>query len=238
MQKVKVDTKKKEPKLSSADKLRKRVQEEKAAKQESETQSWWLKHLGAMSSMSVTQQATYLKALFQNKRSEEPSVRLEMQLYQLHLEFMQWINDADRESDVVRDQRTVAIVRLVKDICDGTQLNPIAAKLLKTAFHVVGFDEYIPAIIEKIETEADKRLSFKPVKLVSSRTKESHYPYMRIQEDPVLWQLRLFGQFMDRSMDGLPDRRVSFIPDAWQRKVLDGIDSNHSLLVVGTCSCR
>ncbi len=238
MQKVKADVKKKEPKLSSVDKLRKKVQEEKAAKQESETQSWWLERLGAMSSMSVTQQATYLKALFQNKRSEEPSVRLEMQLHQLHLEFMQWINDADRESDVVRDQRTVAIVRLVKDICDGTPLNPTAAKMLKTAFHVVGFDEYIPAIVEKIETEADKRLSFKPVKLVSSRTKESQYPYMRIQEDPILWQLRLFGQFMDRSMDGLPDRRVSFIPDAWQRKVLDGIDSNHSLLVVGTCPCR
>lgn len=233
-----MDTKKKESKLSSADKLRKRVQEEKAAKQESETQSWWLERLGAMSSMSIAQQAAYLQALFQNKRSEEPSVGLEMQLYQLHLEFLQWIDDADRESDAVRDQRTVAIVRLARDICDGTQLNPIAAKFLKTAFHVVGLDEYIPAIVEKIETETDKRLSFKPAKLVSSRTKESYYPYMRIQEDPVLWQLRLFGQFMDRSMDGSPDHRVSFIPDAWQKKVLDSIDSNHSLLVVGTCPCR
>jgi len=34
-------------------------------------------------------------------------------------------------------------------------------------------------------------------------------------------------------MDSSPDRRVSFEPDAWQRRVLDGIDQNKSLLVVG-----
>ena len=186
-----------------------------------------------MLNMSVKQKAAYLKALFNNKRSEEPSFRLEMQLYQLHLEFLQWIDDADRDSDVVRDQRTTTIVRMIKDICDGAQLTPTAAKVLKTALNVVGFDEYIPVMVEKVETVVDKQLSFKPVKLMSSRTKESYYPYMRIREDPVLWQLRLFGQFMDRSMGGLPDSRVSFVPDAWQRKVLDSIDSNHSLLVVG-----
>ena len=59
------------------------------------------------------------------------------------------------------------------------------------------------------------------------------YKFMHITEDPVEWQLRVFGEFMDRSMDGLPDSRVSFIPDAWQRKVLDCLDANHSLLVVG-----
>lgn len=186
-----------------------------------------------MSSMSVEQKATYLKALFNNKRSEEPSFRLDMRLYGLDLEFLQWIYDADRESDVVCDKRTVTIVRMIKDICDDTPLTPTAAKVLKNALNVVGFGEYIPVIVEKVETAEDKRLSFKPVKLVSSRTKESCYPYMHIREDPVLWQLRLFGQFMDRTMGGLPDRRVSFIPDAWQRKVLDSIDSNHSLLVVG-----
>ena len=183
--------------------------------------------------MSVEQKATYLKALFNNKRSEEPSFRLEMQLYRLDLEFLQWIHDPDRESDIVCDQRTATIVRMIKDICDGTPLTPTAVKVLKNALNVVGFDEYIPVIVEKVEIAEDKRLSFRPVKLVSSRTKESCYPYMRIREDPVLWQLRLFGQFMDRTMGGLPDRRVSFIPDAWQRKVLDSIDSNHSLLVVG-----
>jgi hypothetical protein len=57
---------------------------------------------------------------------------------------------------------------------------------------------------------------------------------MAINEDPVVWQLRLFGEYMDRSMDSAPDRRVSFQPDAWQREVLDGLDEpKTSLLVVG-----
>ena len=55
---------------------------------------------------------------------------------------------------------------------------------------------------------------------------------MKIMEHPVVWQLRFFGDYMDRSMDSLPDPRVSFEADAWQRRVLDGIDQNKSLLVV------
>lgn len=55
---------------------------------------------------------------------------------------------------------------------------------------------------------------------------------MKITEHPVVWQLRFFGDYMDRSMDSLPDPRVSFEADAWQRRVLDGIDQNKSLLVV------
>ena len=55
---------------------------------------------------------------------------------------------------------------------------------------------------------------------------------MKITEYPVVWQLRVFGDYMDRSMDSLPDFRVAFEADAWQRRVLNGIDQNKSLLVV------
>ena len=56
---------------------------------------------------------------------------------------------------------------------------------------------------------------------------------MHITEGAVEWQMRLFGEFMDRSMDSQEDSRVLFKPDAWQRKVLDSLDQNHSILVVG-----
>lgn len=58
------------------------------------------------------------------------------------------------------------------------------------------------------------------------------YPWMRIHEDPVHWQLRVFGEHMDRSFDSRPDDRVKFEPDAWQRKVLDKLDRDESVLVV------
>lgn len=49
-------------------------------------------------------------------------------------------------------------------------------------------------------------------------------------------QLEHGGPYMDRRFDPQPDSRVSFEPDAWQRKVLDSIDSDNSLLVVAPTS--
>lgn len=49
-------------------------------------------------------------------------------------------------------------------------------------------------------------------------------------------QLEHGGPYMDRRFDSQPDSRVPFEPDAWQRKVLDCIDIDHSLLVVAPTS--
>ena len=50
------------------------------------------------------------------------------------------------------------------------------------------------------------------------------------------FQLESCGPYFDRSFDSAPDPRVSFAPDAWQRKVLDAIDEDKSLLVVAPTS--
>ena len=55
---------------------------------------------------------------------------------------------------------------------------------------------------------------------------------MTIGEDPVDWQLRVFGEHMDRSFDSQKDDRVKFEPDKWQREVLDKLDAEESVLVV------
>jgi superfamily II RNA helicase len=45
------------------------------------------------------------------------------------------------------------------------------------------------------------------------------------------------GPYLERSFDSAPDPRVpSFYPDAWQRKVLDAIDANKSVLAVAPTS--
>lgn len=59
---------------------------------------------------------------------------------------------------------------------------------------------------------------------------------MTIEETPVRWQLRLFGEYLDRSFDSQPDPRVTFHPDAWQREVLDKLDRDESILVVAPTS--
>ena len=92
--------------------------------------------------------------------------------------------------------------------------------------------DLIPALLSATKS-VDRRLGFRFIKLIDSKTDRLLHPFMAITEHPIVWQLLFFGQFMDRSMDSSPDRRVSFEPDAWQRRVLDGIDQNKSLLVVG-----
>lgn len=59
---------------------------------------------------------------------------------------------------------------------------------------------------------------------------------LSISMDPVEFQLRHCGPYLDRSMDSNPDDRVPFEPDGWQRKVLDAIDAKKSLFVVAPTS--
>lgn len=49
-------------------------------------------------------------------------------------------------------------------------------------------------------------------------------------------QIEYAGPYMERRFDSQPDSRVPFEPDAWQRKVLDSIDADRSLLVIAPTS--
>ncbi|KAM3074302.1 hypothetical protein ACMFMG_002886 [Clarireedia jacksonii] len=51
------------------------------------------------------------------------------------------------------------------------------------------------------------------------------------------FQLKYCGPYMDRMLDAKPDARVSnFVPDGWQRNVLDQLDANKSVFVVAPTS--
>ncbi|EXU96040.1 DEAD/DEAH box helicase [Metarhizium robertsii] len=59
---------------------------------------------------------------------------------------------------------------------------------------------------------------------------------LRIPVDSLEFQLTHCGPYMERGFDSMPDPRVPFSPDAWQRDVLDAIDANKSLFVVAPTS--
>ncbi|PFH60934.1 hypothetical protein XA68_18554 [Ophiocordyceps unilateralis] len=60
---------------------------------------------------------------------------------------------------------------------------------------------------------------------------------LKLPASPTEFQLTHCGPYLDRSFDSAPDPRVSqFLPDAWQRSVLDAIDADKSLLVVAPTS--
>jgi hypothetical protein len=51
-----------------------------------------------------------------------------------------------------------------------------------------------------------------------------------------IFQLEHCGPYLEREIGSALDERVPFRPDAWQRKVLDAIDENHSLFVIAPTS--
>ncbi|KAE8449822.1 hypothetical protein EG329_007299 [Mollisiaceae sp. DMI_Dod_QoI] len=60
---------------------------------------------------------------------------------------------------------------------------------------------------------------------------------LRIGMSQTDFQLDYCGPYMDRMLDAKPDPRVgSFVPDGWQRDVLDQLDANKSVFVVAPTS--
>ncbi|GJJ07983.1 hypothetical protein Clacol_002190 [Clathrus columnatus] len=224
--------KEKAPKLSSADKMRQKIAASKAASVVNDALEWWKEQL-----KTPPKTPKELDRLFRNKKAEDEHVKLEMRMYRLHLEFLSWIDEPNADSDTVREKYTVAIMRQVKEICEGQYMTPKLSKSLKSVLKTLGLDRYSNTLLDKFQCNPNAAPpNFKFKKLLSSDD-SIVYGYMGITESPIRWQLRLFGEYFDRSMDSAPDPRVpTFIPDAWQRQVLDSIDANNSLLVVAPTS--
>jgi superfamily II RNA helicase len=222
-------------KLSSADKLRLKIQADKQSSRDVSSQTWWRDQVEVMKKMSNSQRAAHFEAISRNNRSQEPSLAVEMLLYRLNSELVSWVGESDPKFPSICDKYALAVIRLAKQIYDHQVLTPTVSKAVSNVLAVMGFSGYIELLNAQYSGKRvdDRPLSFELLKLVKSKTKAPMYDFMRITEDPVVWQLRLFGEFMDRSMDGKPDHRVAFNPDAWQRDVLDCIDKEESLLVVG-----
>lgn len=76
----------------------------------------------------------------------------------------------------------------------------------------------------------DRKLSFTFKEPANPQT-------LKIEISQTELQLDFCGPYMDRMLDAKPDPRVSnFVPDGWQRDVLDQLDANKSVFVVAPTS--
>ncbi|GJE85123.1 P-loop containing nucleoside triphosphate hydrolase protein [Phanerochaete sordida] len=238
--------------LSKAEQIRQQNMARKVGSQDLSNETWWKDQLEKMDGQSTEEKIALMDRLLGNAtRAESGWLAVELRMFRIHLEFQRWLEDPDADADDeakqarLRDIRSVAIMRMVKDLAERGGLFPAARTALENVLQCLGFAEYIPVILDVSPNPVpdDRKLAFKFKKLVHSKNKAPMYEFMQIKEDPVVWQLRLFGEYMDRSMDSQPDSRVSFHPDAWQRRVLDCLDDvdedqhlNHSVLVVAPTS--
>ncbi|KAI0948028.1 hypothetical protein AcW1_009642 [Taiwanofungus camphoratus] len=224
--------------VSAAEKIRQENMAKKQLKEDESNLSWWQEQLGVMARKTTDQSIILMENYERNKRAAVGWLAVEMRLFRLHLEFMRWIDHPDRENAAIRDNASVLIMRKVKEIYERQGLFPAALKALASALSALGFSHIVPSLSSASpdDSSVDRSLNFKFIKLLKSKSGSPIYKFMRIGEDPIVWQLRLFGEFMDRSMDSASDARVLFRPDAWQRKVLDCLDENQSVLVVAPTS--
>ncbi|KAI9511439.1 P-loop containing nucleoside triphosphate hydrolase protein [Russula earlei] len=225
---------------SGRDRIRQKHAEEKKAKEDRSSQEWWLEQLRQVEQMaSHEEKMSGLRRLLQNPKTHAGWLSVEVQLYRLHLTIEQWMAEHRREDRIVHDHYTVAIMRIVKELYTSDSLTETAVGVLAGIMVALGFSEYVAPLEDEASNrlQDNREMTFKFVKLLKPKSNKPIHKFMAIRESPVTWQLRAFGDYMDRSMDSAPDPRVSFQPDAWQREVLDCLDEpKSSLLVVAPTS--
>ncbi|KAJ3508807.1 hypothetical protein NLJ89_g5555 [Agrocybe chaxingu] len=221
--------------LSKADSIRLENQKKKDAEFKSESLTWWARQLSEISSQSLPERIKKLEDFGRSPRMAVREIALERKLCLLDADFRTWIADTKRDSPSAKDLYSVSVMRKVKELCEQEMLPQSACKIVTSALTSLGFYDHFHSKISKIALE-DQRLKLSFVQLVDRKSGSPLYPFMAINEHPIIWQLRLFGDYMDRSMNSAYDKRVQFKPDEWQRRVLDGIDRKKSLLVVAPTS--
>jgi hypothetical protein len=103
------------------------------------------------------------------------------------------------------------------------------------------FTSYSPDVISGLKT-LTSQLALPPPPLTGSPSSPRPLAFtlapkiQRIPQNPIPFQLEHGGPYLSRSFDSQPDPRVPFSPDAWQRRVLDGIDDDKSIFVVAPTS--
>ncbi|KAI9465203.1 P-loop containing nucleoside triphosphate hydrolase protein [Lactarius psammicola] len=226
--------------LSARDRIRKEHAREKKAKEDSSSQEWWVEQLRQVEKMATRDlKMSALHGLLRNPKTDTGWLNVEVRLYSLHLTIQQWIAESEPDAPAVHDRYTVSIIRTVKELYTHDFLTETTLGVLASIMATLGFTDHIAPLKDDAShrLQPDRDLAFSFVKLLKSKSHKPVHKFMAIKEDPVVWQLRVFGEYMDRSMDSAPDPRVEFQPDAWQREVLDCLDQpKSSLLVVAPTS--
>ncbi|KZM19932.1 RNA helicase [Ascochyta rabiei] len=160
-----------------------------------------------------------------NTDIKRKALEAEVRLYMLNVLLKMWMEHC-RKNDKEEGLYTAALIfDAVRAICGlSTVTKTVAACLTKTIDRLKLPSLQIPP------TEGDRKL---PFQLTLDDTSSAD---IALSLSPEEFQLLYCGPYFDRTMDSAPDSRVSFEPDAWQRKVLDEIDARRSLLVVAPTS--
>ncbi|RDL40340.1 p-loop containing nucleoside triphosphate hydrolase [Venustampulla echinocandica] len=116
----------------------------------------------------------------------------------------------------------------IRTICSIT--SPVSKEIVQHVTKICTLLGITDAATPFASSTTDRKLSFTFKYPVQA-------PSLLIDMTQSEFQLNHCGPYMDRMLDAKPDPRVSsFVPDGWQRDVLDQLDANKSVFVVAPTS--
>jgi len=159
--------------------------------------------------------------------TKKTHLEAEVNTYALQSLLNWWAESA--KSDKESSYHIVALIwTTVRTLCNIT--SPFSKEIAQHATKVCTLLGITNAITSFDASTLDRKLSFAfkyPANTQSLRIDMTQYEF----------QLNHCGPYMDRMLDAKPDARVSsFVPDGWQRDVLDQLDANKSVFVVAPTS--
>jgi hypothetical protein len=167
----------KEPKLSSADKLRAQIAAQKATKAASESESWWAARLKDLNDIQeVPERIGVLELQLKNRRvAEDKSLAAQMWLFRIHLECWRWVEDIRRTELEVHDGYVVRLIGIAKHLggyASGGHLTPSMVKASWTVLETLGFEDYLESMVPRPGKDvADKKFPYDFIKLFKKASK-------------------------------------------------------------------
>ena len=166
----------------------------------------------------------YLDALDPTKSIH---IEADVNLYLIQTLMAWWAKYCKAEKKAEGYHVVALIWTLVRTTCSSKAITKEISQLLGKICTMLSISDAMSA---SSTPNQDRKLSF--------QFKFPANPHsLHIGLTQVEFQLLHVGPYMDRLLDAKPDPRVStFIPDGWQRKVLDELDANNSVFVVAPTS--
>lgn len=189
----------------------------------------WVTVMKGLDAMSDNQDR-YLKTMAYLKNLDSTKtayLEAEVNTYILQ-SLLNWWTSYCKDNTKSEGYHVVALIwTTVRSIC--TSSSPITKEIIQHVTKVCTLLGITDALSSLSPFGTDRKLSF-------AFKYTSQPQILRIDITQSELQLDYCGPYMDRMLDAKPDPRVNFVPDGWQRDVLDQLDANKSVFVVAPTS--
>lgn len=154
-------------------------------------------------------------------------IEADINLYLIQTLLIWWARYCEAEERADGYEVVALMWTLVRATCSSKALTKDIAKHLEKTCKLLSITDALSILDTPLQ---DRTLSFTFRYPLNSTS-------LRIGLSQLEFQLLYVGPYMDRLLDAKPDPRVSsFVPDGWQRKVLDELDAQNSVFVVAPTS--